>query len=360
MKLQALVVLSCILLVGCAPAPRQFSGPVAFFATETGSERSENRSWPTISLHVKEEGKDAEVLAENIGKVGEFPAGFMMEASNRRILINLESKLTSLDVGTGALTDIFTPNKQILGMIYANDEKRMVVWDQIYANEDTAFFVHELNTETGDTKVLHEGDTEGKIFVPLRVRDDNTLLVLEALGEAAIPWTFDLNSGHMQPVPGHEEAGLFYGFSEHGNYLLAPNEIAEDVCNALLGMIPSSYSLVDPLSGEEVGTFGVDDRHNALVAFSPDDSELLFASFVPTQNPEDCGRQQEPEAYYRFALGGEPVVLKNYKTVLAEWESHQAAFDYTLVAGEDAVLNYEGQPFLVLEEGMKLIDAMVL
>lgn len=357
-----LVFASFALVAGCA-TKTLLSGPVAYYAASTGSELSENRSWPTIAVYAKMLGKEATLLAENVGKVGEFPLSFLVTPDKKRILLNLESKLSILDVETRELRDLFTPRKQVLGMAFSADEQRFMIWDQKYADqEDTAFFIHELNLDTGEAKTLYEGDTQGSIYIPAKLRDDNILLLLQSFGEASAPWFLDLNTKTMEQVPGHEEPQTFIGFSDHGKYLIVPDQMLDDECNLLFGAAPKSFSVVNPLTGERAGGFGKEGRHVISIAFSPDDEEVLFASFLPIENEKDCGQAAPPEGYYRMPVSGEgePALVEDYQSLLAEWGSKQAGFDYNLLNDGGSILTYNGEEVLQLDEEMRLIGAFVL
>lgn len=371
MKLRALFLLAVFSLMACAPAadtdPNQASNldnvprytPLIAYAVPVDQETVDNRTWQTVALYSQKMGQAPELLIDRIGDVGEYPGGFEFTPDKKELYVNLESRLVAINLASKEIRDVFVPNKQVLSYTFVDDGASILVWDQEYATQDFEYFVHRVNTVTGEAEQLHQGDADGKYFFINKLSDEGDLLLFQAAGEAAAPWTFDLETFALEPVPGFEEPRTFIGFSEGGGYVVSPDQVLEDVCNDFFGSSPSVYAYADVETGEMVGTVGDPTTHMQIIAMSPDDTEVLYADFVPPETAEDC--TTVPDAFYRASIGGgEPQQVENEMEIFAEWSPDEAGLDYEMAPDGGSMLSYYGTKFAEFSVDKYLVATTVL
>lgn len=377
MKVRALVLLGLLTLSSCAVNPADTNEtrslkdqssetsrytPLAAMTVIIDEETAENRVWPTVGVFVQKDNEEQRVLVEEIGKVGEYPGDFEFSPDKKSLFINLESRLVAVDLETGEQKDVFIPKKQIESYVFVDDGKKIIVWDQLYASQDFEYFVHEVDLATGESQQIHQGDADGRYFFINKLRDDGMLLLVQAAGEASSPWLFDLNTKDLKPVPEHENPALYVGYSGQGKYLIVPDQMLGDACNELFGAAPSVYAFIDPLTGETVGTIGDEAMHTQIIAMSDDDSEVLYAEFLPSTDPQLCKTPTASQSFYRASVVGDgrPEPVANHLVLFSKWAPERAGFDYIPLTEGGASLVYYDQPFVTLSSGQNLVSTTVI
>lgn len=293
--------------------------PIVIYKEELMSTETETRLWPTIRIWQKSQNTDSEILVDKIGKINEYPLDFMLSPDNKTLLINLESKLIALDIKTKSFKDLLMPKKEIGSYQFSPDSKKLLIWDQKYASTDYEYYVHEYDFETGSQKILHQGNTDEKYFSIRKWRDDNIVLLQQAGGEVVISWYFDLNSGKLTQSP-NAGSNVDYA-SKTGKYIVLANKFVNDACNDKMGSAPSIYKIQDPVTGKVYGNFGIAEKMNYLVAFSPDNKEVLFSSEEPpaARDVKSCTASRK-EKYFRSIIGSNSAAMVgNHIELLKSW-----------------------------------------
>ncbi|MBU0668399.1 hypothetical protein KJ951_04795 [Patescibacteria group bacterium] len=294
-------------------------GPVLLFTEEISRQDADGRSWPTVALKMKTGKNEPETLIESIGGVGEYPLLFEFSPDNNSIFINLESKLSVFDLGSRTMRDFYKPQKSVSNFIFSPDVTHVLVVDQVYGSLEAAFDLVDVNVADGSAKTIYEGEDTDKFFGLNKWRDDNVVLLSELVGEASVPYTFDVVSKTLQPVPGYGEARLYYGFSDNGKYLYTAATTGEDICNDFSGTAVSAYRLVDPVTGETIGQIDSPGRFMGIMAFSPDDSKVLYLNWAPVTDKNLCD-EDTVYSYWQMDLSaGSKVEVNDYQPVIDEW-----------------------------------------
>lgn len=334
-----------------------------------------SRSYPTVKIWEKVGDQEPILLADNIGKIGEYAGSFRLSKDNKILYINLESKMQKLDIATKSLTDFFTPKKQIQSYLITNDGKSMYIWDQIYASStDYGYYLHLLDLTNGADKILTQGTLPNATYLFINaVRDDGILALSKAMGEASEPWSFNPEKDELRKVPGMSPA-LYGGVSRDGKYIAVDTKEVVNVCNDFFAALPSIYELRDSYTGEIVDSFGVSDKATDILGFSTDDSEVLFSSYQSlikakstdyNETQKECSSYAPVKTYYRMVVGtGKAVKLTNYQEILDQWGLSSAAksFDlkYVTENGEThLVVSYKGKKIFTPKVNQSIVEYYV-
>ncbi len=330
--------------------------PVIIYTEEIKDTDGEGRSWPTVRIMKKVGSAAPELLADNIGKVGEYAGAYALSSDHKTLYINLESKLQTLDLATKKLTNFFTPKKQVSSFKVSNDGKYMYVWDQIYASTtDYGYYLHRLDLTTNTDTILKQGTLPDGTYISIvQERSDGILVLMQSLGEAWAPWTFNLATKELRTVPG--TVGGLQGTSGAGKYLSLSTDDVPSMCDDFFGALPSMYELLDSYTGNKVDTFGIKGKATDILGYSPDDSEVLFSSYQSMekgttddykQTTKECEAYAPVKTYYRMVIGsGKPVLVTDYQAILDQWHPNGSTnFDAKYVTvGNNAqyVISYKG------------------
>lgn len=298
------------------PKPQVEHLPVVIYTERIKTTDDNSRSWPTVKIMRKVGDAEPEVLAE-IGKVGEYPNSFQLSPDKKFLLVNLESKLQILNLETKELRDLFTPKRQVLSVSYSPDAKQLFIWDQKYASrdEDRSYYVHLLTLENQQDQIVKQGNSVRPFFGSVW-RNDDKVLLSEAHGEFSRPWYYNLTNNQLSETPGSFASGLV---SESGKVMAVVKDRTDDICNDFSGDAPSVYNVIDPVSGDILGTIGSSGNRVSVLAFSPDDNEALYVTEKPWTNQDDCNKDPEKNYFKAQISSGQATKLSNVADVLESW-----------------------------------------
>ena len=290
--------------------------PVVIYTQQAKTTDNGSRLWPTVRILRKVGNAEPEILAE-VGNVGEYPNNFQLSPDNKFLLVNLESKLQILNLATKELKDLFIPKRQVLSVSYSPDAKQLFIWDQKYAPTDgnNNYYVHLFTLTDQKDQIIKQGTNASPFFGSVW-RNDNKVILSEAHGEFSTPWYFDLSNNQIAKTPGNFASGLI---SEDGKAMAVVKDSVGDVCNDFSGSAFSVYNIIDPVSGNILGTIGGSGNRVSVLAFSSDDKEVVYQAEKPWTNRDDCNKAPEKNYYKVQISSGQVTKLSNIADVLKSW-----------------------------------------
>lgn len=310
---------------------------VLLYTEEVSSIDYQGRSWSTVKIWQKAGDAEPEVVVEKIGKVGEYPIGFVISPDNENLLINLESKLQILDLETKELKDLFTPKKEVGSFEFSEDGKKLLVWDQKYATDDYEYFLSELNLADGTSEVLMNGVTEGTYAITKWV--DDSLVLLKWLGGEVTNSAYINLEGKIFNITPTANSGGDFSDSSTGRYIYFSTDWVTDPCNDMMGGGPSVFAVADPVTGKKVNSFGDKTMLTSVVSFSADDSKVLYRVAKPADSYDQCADFDYfngPDwKYYVATIIGDttPTLVDDYLKLLKEWYPNKPVIEYKVIDG---------------------------
>ena len=91
------------------------------------------------------------------------------------------------------------------------------------------------------------------------------------------------------------------------------------MCNDFSGSAFSVYNIIDPVSGNILGTIGGSGNRVSVLAFSSDDKEVVYQAEKPWTNRDDCNKAPEKNYYKVQISSGQVTKLSNIADVLKSW-----------------------------------------
>jgi hypothetical protein len=327
--------------------------PVVIYTQQVKTTNNGSRTWPTVRILRKVGDLEPEVLAE-VGKVGEHPNDFQLSPDNKFLLVNLESKLQILNLSTKELKDLFIPKRQVLSVSYSPDAKQLFIWDQKYAPTEgnNSYYVHLFTLADQKDQIIKQGTNASPFFGSVW-RSDNKVILSEARGEFSRPWYFDLSNNQMSKTPGNFVCGLI---SKSGKAMAVVKDQVGDVCNDFGGSTYSIYNVIDPVSGNILGTIGGSGNIVSVLAFSSDDKEAVYQAEKPWTNRDDCNKTPERNYYKVQISSGQATKLSNVADVLKSWNVNYvgatAEYDYNKSTWSILV---NSQPIITSDKELRLV-----
>jgi len=345
--------------------------PVIIYGEEIKHEETFNRRWPTYRLIRKVGDNEPEELVE-VGKVGEFPADFVLSPDKKFLLVNFENKLKLLDLETKQLEQLIELEKSnYRGAIFSPDGSQLFIWDQNYVEPEAEreYFVHVFNLKDRTGKIINRGSRDYSLF-PLSWRDDDKVVMLEPRGGGpAGLFYYDLKTNELQSVPGREWVGPA---SKNGRLMGEANSSIGDACNAYSGNAVGSFEIFDPVSGEQFGRVGDDSKVVSIVAFSPDNREIIYTIAALITSPatdegieeffdkcsEQYEKQEKNKLYYRKVISSNQmgVLLEEPQKILASWDAFtveaKAKWDnyiYSISIGGKVIISSDKPLYMVAQ-----------
>ena len=224
---------------------------------------------------------------EDLVSFDQKPKGFSMSPDKNHLAVYFDRLVKMLDMRTKETRDIITPKNEVCGLDYSPDSKNLMVWDQkcrsSYVKDD--YLVHQYNLDSGKDNIIFEGQSKN-YFSPYAWRPDNKIILIEIKGSARIVWVFDIQAkimnqtdyknplwishdGRYMAMP--EGRKLFRGHDD----LYNPYNMRENMASR---SYRGNYKMVNPLSGQDYGSFGMIDGYNSIVGYSPDRNQLMYRS----------------------------------------------------------------------------------
>ncbi len=266
---------------------------------------SDERHWPTNSIWIKRGDAVPELLTK-VGKVGEYPYTFKLSPDRTYVAINLENKVQLLNVRTKELRTVLTPANGVAGIAFSPDSSKLWVAEgYTYVNSSNEdFVIHSITVASGFDTIKAKGTfrlIHGD-FGLTQARSDGILFYRPLIykgGHFFDKWGFDTNANKTITV--HRE----YGLSEDGKAGLSDD--VESVPNNCDGMsspstLPTIVHVVEPISGKVLGTIGRHDETFQLVAFSPDNTQVLYHTYA--DHKKKCVMKQGAFYLQTIAQGG--------------------------------------------------------
>ncbi len=348
-----------LLFAGCQPVTDDttlnLSGPVVFYL--------EKVTEPYVAIYGRQFDGEPVLLAGGIQDTNGSSYRSKLSPDKSRIILNLKDRLVDLPLETRQQKEVLKADYAVYDFIFSADGKRAIVWDQqVSESPDGPFTVHMIDLVKGESNVVLKGESNGSIFLPLSLRDDDILLLIENRGQEVFPRMLKIGDEAITPLPTAEQSSTFYGFSDYGTYLLVPDQTTENICNPVIPTVPTHYTIVDVLTGEAIGEFGDTESGKmvAPLAFSPDDQEMMFASIPPAKDLEQCEAQISADAYFRIKIGdeGEPEAVADFQAVVNEWYPDRAHFVSQPIDESSTGLFYKGESFEIFNAQKFFIDAV--
>jgi hypothetical protein len=316
------------------------------YTEEKESIHSGTRSYPVVDIYRKVGDAKPELLA-TVGKVEEYPKGFILSPDKKTLLINLESKLQALDMSTKTLTTIFTPKKQVYSdVVYSPDGNRLFIWDQLYAptNNDTNYFVHDFNLNTKKDTIVTQG-AEEQIYYPLVWRSDNIVILGVAKGDFSSVASFNISTRKITDTPGDIATGPI---SRSGMRMAVMDKSIGDICNDFSASADSTQKIIDPVSAKTYTTIGSSQKIVTVLGFSPDEKKVAYSEQSPWKNKDDCSKEI-PSTYYEASTENTdtPKMVTNIDALLNSWGLGERADEST----------NDGKSWTITEQGKTTISS---
>ncbi len=313
---------------------------------DTFSDLDSDRNWIKVRIWRKIGNNEPEVILDQIGQKDEYPLNYQISPDNSRLFINLESKVVSLDLETLELEDVFVAEDKVQNTLFNESGDKFIIWEQDFP-ESPDYKVHEYDLADKSLNELASGtNQENNYLFPAYLRNDDILLLWEGY-ESVRPFYMDLNESEVKSP--NITPGLSNKYSSTGKYLATSTEAIDDICNEVYGVSPSTYEVYDAISGEKRSDFGQSEKVNQLLAFSKDDSEVLYQTYTIPQSYDECGSLEKEYYLENIESDSEPQSIENHEEVLAEWNENYTDYFYDY-ENQPPMLMIDGKPFLSLEK----------
>jgi hypothetical protein len=332
--------------------------PTIIYQTHISEQHTAYRTWPTIQIHKKVDDRESEVIA-TVGDVDEYPIAFAISRDRRYLAINLETKLQVLDLETKELhtfIDLEGSEKRIVGSPAFSPDNLNVAfiiyevsfirntgteeWDYDARTEVSELYSMNIETFKPDlltkqvrisTKELSEGGLPiNDIFV---WRSDNKIIVDYVVGKDGekqpgyyyidVTKPGEIEELRFTPGKGNENAflGIAYASSTHAA-----------VCGDIGGYgggspvyLRSVITIVDAITNQQIDSIGAVGTHTEIVAFSPDNTQVLYKVMELPETFSECGNDNfgvKNPRYYLKTFGKEPAQITDYQDILANWKTN--------------------------------------
>ena len=331
---------------------------VKIMTEEISFTNTKSRRYPTIRVWRQVGDADPEVILDAVGGVDEYPGEFKLSPNNESLYINLESKLQALDLETLELSDVYVANLQVSSYILSEDGETMLIWDQRYTNQDDPSKLMSLDLQSGETTLLFEGYTDQRsefYHIEHWLEDEDKLLLRMSGGAFSLYFYMSLDDFSVHKI---DSDGTHTGYSSTGRFFLGVDEFIEDACNDMMGTALSTFEILDFDEDEIAATFGQIGRRNYLVAFSPDDSQLIYKSAPQNTDREKCSGVNDDWTYYLLDLWTlEEEVISEDDLYQTYYEWHATPLKVTQYLTDSrygALLN--GVEFVAPYKGLQLAD----
>jgi dipeptidyl aminopeptidase/acylaminoacyl peptidase len=269
-----------------------------FYTLRESSNTVDGRTYQVLGLYKKTPNTDGVKIATLGGSHQEQPRSFAVRPDKKLIAVNLETKLITVDVQTGAQTTVYTPKYTVGGnIVFSPDGTQLAFIDGSIYGQYQERSIYTLDLATNKATLHYSTKTvlnEDGSFNPFKVseiavwRKDDVLVMSYGPGKDCAKYVyslFDLKTHTVttQSVPSFDLR------SADGMYIASTDAtMIPEACSSLPNMcddgyqIATQYRVLDPLSNERLGTFGDTTTDVSFVALSPDNSAVLYtASTIP-------------------------------------------------------------------------------
>jgi hypothetical protein len=296
---------------------------------------TDQRRYPTYTLYKAVSGSSKSEELANIGGIGQYPTSFELSHDKKTLYINTEKKVQALDLGTKKLTDVVTAKSGIGSIVLSPDDKDLLIWDEEYATSDT-YTVRRVNLATkSETTVLSgkTADVQGS-YILEAWRSDNKVLLMRAQGEVSHNSYLDLATKKITDQESTTNAGIL---SQDNTLFTVIEESVDDICNNFSVSAFSTRSIIDRITEKQISSFGNKDRAVNPLAFSNDNSEVLYTESTPWTKAEDCSKTPT-ETYYKTDVqtGKNVTKVTDVESLLKTWNQPSIAEKNLYTAAGDA------------------------
>ncbi|MCW1949239.1 MAG: hypothetical protein KIH89_002205 [Candidatus Shapirobacteria bacterium] len=329
--------------------------PVIVYTQKINTIKTTDRLWDVVQIYKKTGTNPPELLAE-VGKVGEMPTNFKISPDKKSLIINLESKLQILNLSTKELKDLYIPDNKWSSFSFSPDSNKLFIIDQYYPPTSTnqKYYIRTLNISDQSIQTIKE-DTSDSIFSPLVWRNDNKVLVEEPRGDFSEFLYFDLDSKKLSKVPNSDIVGPV---SESGYIMAIPNGNVGNICNEFSGSTTSKYKIIEPVSGKILREIGDSNLMTSIIAFSPDDKEVIYSAEKAWINKNDCDKNPEKIYYKAEISSGKIEKISNPNEVINNWSNNYlyATHIYSQSSPNTNHILINDQPIITSDKELYLID----
>jgi hypothetical protein len=304
--------------------PLDFHSPrLSIISVQKVSERStEDRLWPTVDIFRTTGDQKPEFLAR-VGVVGEYPSAITLSPDKKYVLVNLESKVRTIDLATKQMREVYRAKHQALGAIFSQDSKQLFIWDQSYVQAG-AYEAHIIDLSSGqDTRVI-QGSSENPLIAQVW-RGDGIVLMMRPMGEGAGLVLFDIKKGTFQDNGGY--AFIDNIVSQSGQLMTKSQTSVGDLCNQMGGGAQSIFDVREILSQKKIATGGFTDRISRVISISSDNNEVLFSTEMPAKQDADCFQKSVKTFYLLNIATGKQTRIDNPQETIAKWNEYVVLLD---------------------------------
>jgi len=280
--------------------------PVLIYSEEIGHYETSHGNYPRLAVWRKVGNDEDEKLVE-VGNVNEYPTSVRLSPDNKFLLINLKSKLQIFDLQTKEQKDFFIPKKEVYSYIFSKDMSHLLVWDQIYGLSDEEYYIHDVNFQTGEDKILKHDNMDGIAFFQ-GWRNDGKIMLGFPSGEVAGLGYYDLNTNEVVSLS-DRQAIFGSRISENGEFEIRVNSGTENICNDFSGSASDGFDIVESISADEIGSVGVKGKLGN-VKISPDNKQILYIAEEIANTKAECNNFDPKIDYYYSDITG-----KNFKKI---------------------------------------------
>jgi hypothetical protein len=302
--------------------------PTLIYTEKISEVTKDGRTLPTVNVIMRVGSKEPAVLASAVEGLAGSPSGATLSPDRKSLLLNTESELKLLDLGSKKITKLYTPKYQVQSAIFSPDNTKVLLWDQQYAEEGN-FQVVEITVKDGIAKTLLDSPTPEEYAYGFSFRawrsDDKVIMAKITGSEGTLAYYLDLKTQKITQVPGPKGVVDFM-LSGDGMILAYPSAFIDDLCNQLSGDATSGMMLIEPVSGNKVSEIVVSAAAVEDVVFSPDNKELLFTTrgVVSSGTPTDaaCATTLAAKSYYKRLLSSQSAEeVAGPQEILKKWRS---------------------------------------
>jgi hypothetical protein len=289
----------------------------------------------------------------------EYPGLFKLNADKSKLAVNLGKKLQIVDLITTQSHYISFAERVIDTATFSPDNTKLfIVLESTKPEEAEAVFFVVYNLTNCTNETIYEEAHHSGGFSEALWREDGKI-VLKNLMPGDENYAFDQYDAYIFDVNTHELRHLEVispTLSSRGKYLTIVKQSVSHACSEMENNSPGLFSVIDPIKGTTVGTIGSSSELVRILAFSEDETMVLFGVRKPLSKYEECGQEIQGEIYYAQNIKtGVKTKVSDITKLLAEWKTNYvgAAIEYGEVGIE--VLNMNDVPLFTSTSSLYIV-----
>ncbi|MFA7253266.1 MAG: cupredoxin family copper-binding protein [Patescibacteria group bacterium] len=218
------------------------------------------------------------------------PSSYKMSPDGSNLFLNYGNEIKNYNLETKETKNIYKPLYQITNLIYSPDGKNIVFVDQskkLYNN----YRIHNYNYVDDRDEVIFQGRGLNALY-PYAWRQDNIIVFIGIRGNNETLFYFDLNTKKFKQT-GYKNP---YWLSPDGRYVAMPNQhFGDDYFSSAYNhnvydrnnnenynysdYYNGTYSMMDPVSGQDYGNIGYPQYRNKIIGYHPDNNNIMYQSY---------------------------------------------------------------------------------